>query len=138
MYNQTPNLPHASTLIKFASKTNGIEETLFDCKKTTIEVKNMDLNGIVLPVPFKIHSPETQIREQAFSRILERVNLVKNNELQRPKPVYSLPENLLNPTVNINPASSILNALSCNLSTGDTPENSMCDIYNTQSSRSTA
>ena len=74
MYNHTPILPHASALIKFGSKTNGIEGTLFGCQQTTIEVKNLDLNGVVLPVPFKIHSAETQIREQAFTRILERVN----------------------------------------------------------------
>ena len=76
MYNQTPILPHASTLIKFASKTNGNGETPFDSQHTTIEVKNLELNGISLPVPFKIHSAETQIREQAFSKILERVNPV--------------------------------------------------------------
>lgn len=124
MYNQKPILPHASTLIKFAAKTNGIEETIFNCKQTTIEVKNLDLNGIVLPVPFKIHSAETQIREQAFNRILERVN---PREIQRPTPVYIMPENLPGPGTQINPANSILNALSRDFSTGDTPENSMHD-----------
>ena len=34
----------------------------------------MDLNGVLLPVPSKILSTETQIREQAFNRILNRIN----------------------------------------------------------------
>ena len=82
----------------------------------------MDLNGIVLPVPFKIHSAETQIREQAFNRILERVN---PREIQRPTPVYIMPEKLTGPATQTNPANCILNALSRDFSTGDTPENSM-------------
>ena len=97
MYNHTPILPHASKLIKFASKTNGKEETLFGSKQTTIEVKNLDLNGLVLPVPVKIHSAETQIREQAFKRILERVNLLGKTELQRPTPIYRMADNFSSP-----------------------------------------
>ena len=94
MYNQTPTLPHASTLIKFASKTNGTETSIFDGKKAHIVVKNLNLNGNILPVPFKILSAETQIREQAFSKILERVNpftSTDENALIRPTAIYTAP-----------------------------------------------
>ena len=39
----------------------------------------MDVNGVLLPVPSKILSTETQIRELAFNRILNRINQTSFN-----------------------------------------------------------
>ena len=62
----------------------------------------MDFNGIRLPVPSKIHSAETQIREQAFSKIVERI---KGNSNGSATPEILMPVGIAKPfpTTDVNP-----------------------------------
>ena len=63
-------LPTVSTLMQYAPQ--GASPCFVEQKLAKIEVEYLNLNGLTLPVPSRILSPEAEVREQSLAKIISR------------------------------------------------------------------